>query len=74
MLGAGKDPKFVGSGDWPYTPKRTSALVKTRGLVFDWMENAVDLAGNPMVKPGGAVDIGAFQCWLETPGLLLMVR
>lgn len=74
VLGAGKDPKFVGSGDWPYTPKRTSQLVKTRGLVFDWMENAVDLAGNPMVKPDGAVDIGAFQCWLEAPGLLLMVR
>lgn len=73
VLGAGTDPKFVGSGDWPYTPKRTSALVKTRGLVFGWMENAVDLAGDPMIKPDGAVDIGAFQCWLEAPGLLLMV-
>ena len=67
------NPKFVGSGEHPYTPKTSSPLVKNKGVRLDWMDDALDLAGNPRLKDG-QVDIGAYQCWLTAPGMMLLLR
>ena len=67
------NPKFVGSGEHPYTPKTSSPLVKNKGVRLDWMDDALDLAGNPRLKDD-QVDIGAYQCWLTAPGMMLVFR
>ncbi len=71
------DMKFLGTGEYPYTPKRKSPLIGY-GQVLDWMreDGSVDLAGNPMLKPEEttAVDVGAYQCWIQPLGIILIVR
>ena len=64
--------KFVGEGDHPYSLSRKSPL-RGQGLVLDWMEDGTDYAGNPRLRDG-KVDIGCYQCWLPTFGMLLHFR
>ena len=72
VKGADWDPRFVGSGEHPYEPKRTSEL-REQGLVLDWMEDADDLAGNARLRDG-KVDIGCYQCWLNPLGTVYSIR
>lgn len=55
---------------------RHSSPARTKGLKMDWMTGATDVrhdATYPRLKDN-LVDIGCYQCWLDAPGLLLMVR
>ncbi|MBR1921301.1 MAG: hypothetical protein IJ829_04780 [Kiritimatiellae bacterium] len=61
--------KNVAAGN--YTLKFTSPC-KNAALAVEWMEGAVDLAGNPRII-GKVPDIGCFECATGT-GLLLVVR
>ena len=72
-LGAGANPKFVETGDHPYSPKPSSPLVKNKGVKLDWMDDATDLAGNARLRDG-KVDIGCYQCWLDPLGMMLLLR
>lgn len=65
--------RFTDEGEHPYTPKPSSPLVKNKGVRLDWMDDALDLAGNPRLKDG-QVDIGAYQCWLDPLGVILLLR
>ncbi|MBR2838317.1 MAG: hypothetical protein IKE55_06030 [Kiritimatiellae bacterium] len=64
--------RFVGEGEHPYSIKLSSPL-RGKGLVFDWMDGAADLAGNPRLRDGKA-DVGCYQCWMELVGSYLFLR
>ena len=73
VLGPGGKPRFVATGDFPYTPKYSSPL-RANGKRLEWMtEDSVDLAGNARLRDG-KVDIGAYQCWLDPIGAMLILR
>ena len=46
---------------------------RNAGLAFDWMTNAVDLAGSPRIC-GKAPDIGAFEYPIERQATFMIVR
>ena len=65
--------RFVGTGNCPYEPKYSSPL-RANGKLLDWTtDDATDLAGNARLRDG-KVDIGAYQCWLDPVGALLLLR
>lgn len=47
----------------PYTPKTRTGVVDC-GVKLDWMDGALDLAGNPRVK-GTACDLGCYERWFS---------
>ncbi len=71
------DPKFVGSGDWPYRLLGSSPCVDKGIGGFDWMLPSdpgtlgLDLSGRQRIL-GSAVDMGAFE-YLPL-GMTLIVR
>lgn len=76
--GIATTPKFSGLPDAPFEPKTSSPLV-SRGKVMDWMASAHDIRG--LADGGkyqrlrdGKCDLGAYQCWLDRPGLMLLFR
>ena len=71
-LGAGVSPKFLGKGEYPYTPRRSSVLYMS-GMPLDWMRGGTDLAGNPRLRDD-KVDIGCYQCWLDPVGFVYSIR
>ena len=71
VLGEAGNLKFLGNGEHPYTPRLTSVL-REAGKVLDWMEDSVDIAGNPRLRDG-KVDIGAYQCWIMPMGFVITV-
>ena len=72
-LGRNGKPKFVTWEDAPsYTPKALSPL-RGMGLVLDWMADGADLAGSPRLRDG-VVDVGCYQCWLNQPGLHVLLK
>jgi hypothetical protein len=71
VLGEAGNLKFLGNGEHPYTPRLTSVL-REAGKVLDWMEDSVDIAGNPRLRDG-KVDIGAYQCWIMPKGFVITV-
>ena len=71
-LGKGVSAKFTGKGEFPLTPKLTSPLVGA-GKVCDWMQESLDLAGNPRLRDG-FVDVGAYQCHLVPAGMKVILK
>ncbi|MGN0853638.1 MAG: right-handed parallel beta-helix repeat-containing protein [Kiritimatiellia bacterium] len=70
-------PKFLaGDAAYPgrpyYLPRRGSPAWN-RGMLRDWMVDAVDLAGTPRVLDG-AVDIGCYECDIPLKGTMLLLR
>lgn len=79
-LGAGVDPRFVGTGlikgisFAPYTPRRSSPIRRMAGKTLDWMDGTtLDLAGNLLMKDGCA-PIGCYQCYCPAYGFTLNIR
>jgi len=69
------DPKFVKDSvpDTPYWSLRHNSPLCGRGDTFDFMDSDIDLAGKPRLRDG-KIDIGCYQCWLNPPGFMLIVR
>jgi len=66
----GSDPRFVDAANGDYCPRSGSPL-RGKGLVKGWMEDAVDLAGNPRLQYG-KVDIGCYE--RPSTGLLILFQ
>lgn len=76
--GIATTPKFSGLPGAPLEPKTSSPLVG-RGKVMDWMALAYDIRGSAdggkyQRLRDGKCDLGAYQCWLDRSGLMLLVR
>lgn len=67
--------RFVRDLENPYALGRNSPA-RDRGAVHDWMADATDLRCDPAFPRlrDGKVDIGCYQCWLTSPGLMLLLR
>lgn len=70
-------PKFVaGNVKYPnapyYMPRYASAL-RNAGKYLDWMEGAVDFAGNARVIDS-VPDIGCYECNLQPCGVVMYFR
>ena len=75
------DPKFIGTGDYPYalsakSPCRDKGFYDAADPTWGWVTDAadprsVDLAGNPRLA-GKGLDMGCYEYVL--PGFLLLVR
>ena len=70
-------PGFMGEQDpeHPYALKRSSPL-RGRGAYEGWMASAYDIRGEGYARATDdhKVDIGAYQCWIPAPGLMLLLR
>ena len=69
------DVRFADAASGDYTPTTRSAAYNA-GCQEPWILALLgekDLAGNPRVY-GGALDIGAYECQKDRPGLWLMVK
>ena len=67
--------KFMDVANGDYTPKTSSPLYGA-GCQEPWLlelVGATDLAGNPRVF-GAGIDIGAYECQLRKPGVLVIVE
>ena len=63
------------NAEHPYSLKYKSP-VRGLGELFDWTDGDVDFrncASYPRVRDG-KVDLGCYQCWLEPPGTMFLVR
>ena len=60
--------KDFAAGDFRITAASPAA---NKGVLFDWMDGATDLSGNPRVF-GKKPDIGCYECQASTPTLLIM--
>ena len=75
------DPKFVGMKpglaarypDEPYWALSYNSPLIGRGDASIFSAEDVDLAGRPRLKDGRA-DLGCYQCWLRSPGMMMIVR
>ena len=68
-----KDPKFRDRANGDYRLRRTSPL-RDAGQKLDWMtEGSLDLAGQGRVN-GENPDIGCYEYWWYSTGILLFVR
>ena len=67
--------KLVDEPNGDYTPSTRSPLYD-KGLADDWIVDLVgyrDLAGGRRIF-GGGLDIGAYECQLDKPGMMLIFR
>ena len=70
------DPKFVGTGDWPYRLQGSSPCIDKGIGGFDWMlpadpnTHGLDFSGRRRVI-GAAVDMGAFEFMPQGSALLV---
>ena len=78
--GFAADPGFMLAGDsnHPFSLKRTSTL-RGRGRPLDWMNDAYDLRGDAdngkyRRLRDGDVDIGCYQCWIDSVALRITIR
>ena len=78
--GFAADPGFMLAGDsnHPFSLKRTSTL-RGRGRPLDWMNDAYDLRGDAdngkyRRLRDGKVDIGCYQCWIDSVALRITIR
>lgn len=68
------DPCFTDAANADYTITKSSP-VRNRGLYdASWMDDALDLAGNPRVDHKNRVDIGCYEVPYVEPGSLIMVK
>lgn len=63
-------PRFAKGGGYQLRP---SSPLRGKGLLLDGMADDLDLADNPRVREG-KVDLGCYQCWTDSPGVLFLVR
>lgn len=64
---------FVDTTAGDYTIRRGSTC-HNAGLYAAWMDDALDLAGNPRVDHKQLVDIGAYEVPYVSPGSLITIR
>ena len=67
--------KLVDEPNGDYTPSTRSPLYD-KGLADDWIVDLVgyrDLADGQRIF-GGGLDIGAYECQLDKPGMMLIFR
>ena len=75
------DPKFAGNSasvmarhpDEPFWALSYASPLLGKGAALDWPEGATDLADRPRVRDG-LTDIGCYECWLNPPGFMMIVR
>lgn len=72
---AGADPGFKDAANGDYTLKRSS-VCRNAGINADWMADAIDLSGNARInaEDGNVVDIGCYEFFASTPGLMIFIR
>ena len=63
-------PRFAKGGGYQLRP---SSPLRGKGLTLNWTADDLDLADNPRVREG-KVDLGCYQCWTDSPGVLFLVR
>lgn len=69
------DPKFVkdSSPDAPYWSLLPKSPLIGKGDASIWTAEDVDLVGKLRLKDG-KVDPGCYQCWINPPGMVIVVR
>ena len=69
------NPKFAKDKypDTPYWSLLANSPLFGVGDILDFADSDLDLAGRPRVRDG-KVDIGCYQCWLNLPGMMMIVR
>ena len=67
---------FVKGKGRDYYALRYSSPARGKGLVQDWMTDALDIRQDPACPRlrDGKVDIGCYQCWLDPVGLWFSIR
>jgi hypothetical protein len=75
------DPKFAGRNPKlmaryprePFWALSYASPLLGKGATLGWTEGAIDLAGRLRVREGN-VDIGAYECWLNPPGMMMKIK
>ena len=69
------DPKFAKDGysAAPYWSLMYNSPLVGKGDTLDFSAGDFDLAGRPRLRDG-RIDIGCYECWLNPPGFMLLVR
>ena len=70
------NPRFVDDGSHDSYALKYSSPACERGLVQDWMSDALDVRNDaryPRLRDG-KVDIGCYECWLDPVGIQLIIR
>jgi hypothetical protein len=70
------NPRFVNDGSRDSYALKTSSPAVGKGLVQDWMADALDVRNDaryPRLRDG-LVDIGCYECWLDPVGTYIMFR
>ena len=70
------NPRFVNDGSRDSYALKTSSPAVGKGLVQDWMADALDIRSDeryPRLRDG-LVDIGCYECWLDPVGTCLLFR
>ena len=69
------DPKFVKDSvpDAPYWSLTTRSPLLGKGDPLGFTTGDIDLAGRLRIRDG-KIDIGCYQCWLNPPGFILVVK
>ena len=70
------NPRFVNDGSRDSYVLKTSSPAVGKGLVQDWMADALDIRSDekyPRLRDG-LVDIGCYECWLDPIGTYILFR
>ena len=70
------NPRFVADGSRDSYALKTSSPAVGKGLVQDWMADALDIRRDeryPRLRDG-LVDIGCYECWLDPVGTYILFR
>lgn len=69
-------PDFVMDGTRDAYALKLSSPARRKGVVRDWMANALDIRQDPSFPRlrENEVDIGCYQCWLTKPGFSVSFR
>jgi hypothetical protein len=75
VLAAGKTPKFNAgrNSKFPYYMPEANSLAANAGASLGYTEADIDLGGYSRLRDG-KVDIGAYSCYMPSPGFIIMVR
>ena len=73
----GEVPRFAGErrgyeAEPYYSPLWSSPLVR-KGKVLGYTAEDTDLAGRLRLRDG-LIDIGCYQCWIDPPGMMMIVK
>ena len=75
VLAAGKTPKFNAgrNSEFPYYMPEANSLAANAGASLGYTEADIDLGGYSRLRDG-KVDIGAYSCYMPSPGFIIMFR